>query len=269
MRSLSLAFILSIVAVTAGASPATGPSKPSPLADAMEQYDALLSRYVSPDGVRYRKWKSSPDDRLTLRQVIGLLEKTDSEKLAGAARYALFINLYNAKVLDLVLDGDPPKSIKDLSRGINPYQVFTRKSLNLGGEFISLVNLEGRLRKESEDPRVHFAVNCASRSCPPIAGESYRSETLNEQLDRATRAFLAAPGSVAVKEGSTWLGRSVLEVSVSRIFKWYAKDFKVRGGVIKFLMDYSPEKIAGRIREAGDRVRLQYQEYDWNLNSAP
>ncbi len=130
------------------------------------------------------------------------------------------------------------------------------------------VTLENRLRKESGDPRIHFAANCASRSCPPIARESYRGETLDQQLDRATRAFLASPGNVSVKEGSTWLGRPVLEVSVSRIFKWYARDFEPRGGVVEFLLQYSPPAISEAIRDAGERAKLRYQKYDWSLNSA-
>lgn len=171
--------------------------------------------------------------------------------------------------LELVLDGDPPTSIKNLSRGINPYQVFTRKTLSLGGEHLSLVNLENWLRKESRDPRIHFAVNCASRSCPPIAMKRYRGETLDQDLDRATQAFLASPGQVRVTEGSTWFGRSVLEVSVSRIFKRYARDFASRGGVVRFLLRYSPPAQSGAISDIHDRTKIRYQEYDWSLNSAP
>ncbi len=262
MLAVKISLLLAVAAL------APGPAASSPLADRMEQYDALLSRYVSPGGVRYGDWRRSSEDRRALREVVAFLEKTDPGDLVGPARYALYINLYNAKVLELVLEGDPPGSIKNLSRGINPYQIFTKKSLSLGGERLSLVNLENRLRKESGDPRIHFAANCASRSCPPIARESYRGETLDQQLDRATRAFLASPGNVSVKEGSTWLGRPVLEVSVSRIFKWYARDFEPRGGVVEFLLQYSPPAISEAIRDAHDRAKLRYQEYDWSLNSA-
>ena len=235
----------------------------------MEQYDLLLNRYVSPRGVRYGDWRRSSEDRRALREVVGVLQEMDPGDLVGPARYALYINLYNAKVVELVLEGDPPGSIKHLSRGINPYQIFTKKSLSVGGKRLSLVNLENRLRKESKDPRIHFAVNCASRSCPPIARESYRGDTLNQQLDRATQAFLASPGNVSVKERSTWLGRPVLEVSVSRIFKWYATDFEPRGGVVEFLRQCSPAAITEALRDAGGRAKLRYQTYDWSLNSAP
>ena len=245
-----------------------GPAVHSTLADSMDRYDTLLSRYVSPRGVRYGDWRRSSEDRQSLRAVVAFLQETDPGDLVGLARYALYINLYNATVLELVLEGDPPASIKNLSRSINPYQIFTKKSLVLGGDRLSLVNLENRLRKESGDPRIHFAVNCASRSCPPIARESYRGATLDEQLDRAARAFLAAPGNVTVAEGSTWLGRPVLEVSVSRIFKWYARDFEPLGGVIEFLLQLSPVAITQAIRDAGDRAKLRYQEYDWSLNAA-
>ena len=235
----------------------------------MEQYDALLSRYVSPRGVRYDAWRRSSEDRHALREVVACFQETDPGDLVGPARYATYINLYNATVLDLVLEGDPPASIKNLSRGINPYQIFTKDSLRLGGERLSLVNIEDRLRKESGDPRIHFAVNCASRSCPPIAWEGYRGETLNQQLDGATRAFLASAGNVGVREGFTWFGRPALEVRVSRIFKWYAKDFERRGGVVEFLQQCSPASISEAIRDAGVRAKLRYQDYDWRLNSAP
>ena len=140
-------------------------------------YAELLARYVTENGVRYAAWRGAPEDARALGDVVSRLAGTDPGALPDAERYALFINLYNAKVLEIVVTAEPVESIKDLSRGLSPYEIFKRKVMEFDGARASLDTVETRLRKESEDPRVHFAVNCASRSCPPILGEPYRGAT--------------------------------------------------------------------------------------------
>jgi hypothetical protein len=232
-------------------------------------YGDLLARYVMAEGVRYEAWRGNAADVGALRTEVGRFSGIEPQDLQPAERYALYINLYNAKVLEIVLDGNPEGSIKKLSKGINPYEIFKRKMLDFDGENISLTTLETRLRQESNDPRIHFAVNCASRSCPPIATEPFRGATLDAQLDQVTRTFLASPGAVETKATSSWFGGSTLEVTISKIFDWYSGDFDLAGGVPAFLAAHSPSEVAGAVRDAGKKIKLRYRAYDWSLNDAP
>ncbi len=232
-------------------------------------YGDLLARYVTAAGVRYEAWRDNEADVAGLRAEAKRFSDARLQELQPAERYALYINLYNAKVLEIVLDGKPERSIKELSKGINPYEIFKRKVLDFDGETISLTTLETRLREESNDPRVHFAVNCASRSCPPIAPKPFHGTTLDAQLDDVTRTFLASPGAVETKSSSSWFGGSTLEVTISKIFDWYSGDFEPAGGVPAFLAAHAPSEAAGAVRDAGKKIKLRYRAYDWSLNDAP
>ena len=232
-------------------------------------YGDLLARYVTAEGVRYEAWRSNAADVEALRGGVERFSRVKPQELTPPERYALYTNLYNARALQIVLDGDPRESIKELSKGINPYEIFKRKVLDFDGENISLKTLETRLREESGDPRIHFAVNCASRSCPPIAREPYRGATLDAQLDQVTRAFLASPGAVEVKRTSSFFGGSTLEVTISKIFDWYSSDFDSAAGVPAFLAAHVPSEVAGALRDTGNKIKLRYRKYDWSLNDAP
>jgi len=241
----------------------------TPGPSAVESYARLLGLYVTPRGVRYAAWRAVPEDVSALSAVVADMSKVDPARLASAERTAFSINLYNAKVLQLVLTQNPKSSIKEITPGLTGFGVFLKDSVAIAGKKISLRELENRLRNESKDPRIHFAINCASRSCPPIAPEPYRAATLDAQLDASTRAFLASPGGVVLKstpDGSTVTG-PVIEVS--KIFDWYSKDFDVTGGAPAFLRKYGPPVIAAAIERAGGKAKLVYQEYDWSLNAAP
>ncbi len=233
---------------------------------AYDTYGALLARYVTVTGVRYEAWRSNMDDVQALSDVVARMNHTDLNRLRPQERYALYINLYNAKILEIVLEGHPARSIKDLSRGLNPFEIFKRKVLDFEGTSISLMSLETRLREESQDPRVHFGVNCASRSCPPIAPQPYRGATLDTQLDRATRAFLASPGAVQIDRTASLFGGSTVRITVSKIFDWYVDDFAGAGGVPAFLETHAPPEVAAAVRGAGSKVKLRYHRYDWSLN---
>lgn len=225
-------------------------------------YGRLLATYVTPRGVRYSAWRSSGDDRKAISQVVTAYAGTDASKLSPDERYALWINLYNATVLELVLEGNPSRSIKELSKGIvNPSEIFSRKLIAVGGRGFSLNELEKRLREESEDPRVHFALNCASRSCPPIRTEPFTAANLGPQLEAATRDYLASPGAVTVKTDG---GKST--VVAVKIFDWYADDFKASGGPLAFIATYGP--AAARAAIATGKAKLDFSDYDWALNTS-
>jgi hypothetical protein len=230
-------------------------------AGADAEYAQLLTRYVTPRGVRYGVWRATGQDVKALSEVVTSYRSIEPGGLPPDERKALDINLYNSKVLEIVLQGNPKESIKDLSKGLSGSEIFSRALIGLQGKPISLNDLEKTIRDESKDPRVHFALNCAARSCPPIRPEPYDPARLDEQLDDSTRRFLTAPGSVEVQSSG---GRTTI-VAV-KIFEWYADDFKATGGPLAFLQKYGPKEAADAI--AAGKARLLFHDYDWSLNAS-
>jgi len=251
IRAMTLAATL-----VAAASPAS-----ADLSAANKAYGKLLAQYNTPRGIRYDAWRSSGSDLKTISEIVMMYRSTDPAPLAPNERKALYINLYNSKVLELVLFLNPKGSIKELSKGPSPLEIFSRKGLNFDGKSISLNDLEKRLRDEYKDPRIHFALNCASKSCPPIRTAPYQAATLDVDLDEAVRSYLASPGAVEV---STDGGRT--RVVTVKLFDWYADDFKATGGALAFIAKYGTPAAADAI--AGGRAKLDFADYDWGLNAA-
>ena len=229
------------------------------VATADDAYAKLLIKYVTPAGVRYEAWRSTGGDLKRLSEVLMAYRTADIAPMKPVEREALLINLYNAQVVELVLQARPQESIRDLSRGLNPNEIFKRKILVLAGKASSLNDIEDRLRSEFKDPRTHFAIDRASRSGPRLRPEPYLASSLDDQLDDATRSFLAGPGEARVVRTG---GRTIL--TVSKIFDWYAKDFAPAGGVDAFLAKYGPKDVADAV--ADGRAKIDYADYDWSLN---
>jgi hypothetical protein len=231
------------------------------LDSATKAYGKLLAQYVTPRGVKYDAWRTSGADIKKLSEVLMIFRSTDPHTLTADERKALYINLYNAKILDLVLVANPRGSIRELSKGLNPSEIFSRDGISFDDKMISLNDLEKRLHDEFKDPRVHFALNCASKSCPPIRKEAYVAGSLDGQLDEATRDYLASPGAVEVLSGG---GKTT--IVASKIFDWYAPDFKASGGPLAFLQKFGPRDASEAI--AAGKAKLSFADYDWSLNAA-
>lgn len=223
-------------------------------------FGKLLGTYVTPRGVKYSAWRGSGEDLKGISAVVAAYRGVDAKTVTPEERKALYLNLYNAKVVEVVLQGNPKQSFRELSKGFRDNEIFTRKLLLLQKQGVSLNDLEERLRKEYADPRIHFALNCASRSCPPLRTEPYTPASVDTQLDDATRAFLADPAGVTVKRTG---GKATL--TVSKIFDWYADDFKASGGVSAFLRKYGPQEVVDAL--ASGSAKIEYADYDWGLNA--
>jgi len=233
----------------------------TPAADpALDRYDDLLGRYVAGNGVRYDAWREDASDSKALADIVSAFETTAPQSLEELDRYALYINLYNAKTLQLVLDGNPDNSIRDLSKAKFGFGIFYKKVIVFDGETISLNALEKRLREESRDARIHFAVNCASLSCPALLDEAFRGERLDTQLEQQSFAFLERSDALLVDERPN--GKAL--VLLSKIFDWYAGDFGGKPGVRKFVLDYAPEGLKAKLGD--DKFKPTYMRYDWSLN---
>ncbi len=214
-------------------------------------WDAMLKRYVNAQSlVDYRQWKDTGNRELEtyLKQLAqpwpgGMTP--DEEKSA-------LINAYNALAVHWVLENYP---IKSIWRTDHPF-LAVRHTVN--GQVVSLNQVESRLRALG-DPRIHAALVCASRSCPPLRREAYVANRINRQLDDNTQAWLA---NASLNEFLPDSRRA----KVSPIFTWYAADFQRAGGSVEnFLARYAPASKSDFLRR---EFKIEYQSYDWGLNDS-
>lgn len=195
-------------------------------------------------------------DRKILKAYLSKLEANppDPEKWTREERLAYWINLYNAFTIDLVLEHYPVSSIKDIGSKIqipfvnSPWDI---NLINIKGEKFDLNNIEHNIiREEFQEPRIHFALVCAAISCPKLRQEAYTAEKLDTQLSEQARTFLADPSKNKISRN---------EVVISNLFSWYKGDFTKNGGLIEFLNQYAPEKIA-------PDAEVNFMDYNWSLN---
>ncbi len=217
-----------------------------------EIWDRLLREHVSPEG-----WVDYPGfirDSSRLNTYLDLLSRhhPNDRHWAPAERLAYWINAYNAFTVKLILDHYPLESIKDIKRGI-PFvnTVWDIKFIEIEGQTYDLNNIEhGIIRQRFDDPRIHFAVNCASISCPRLRNEAFSADQLEAQLDDQARAFLADTRKNVIDTD---------RLSLSRIFQWYGGDFPAGNAFVDFLNRYAPLTI-------GPGPEIEYLDYDWRLN---
>ncbi len=237
-----------VAAGGAGAAPAGTAAAPVAYE---EPYAALLRKYVTDDGVRYAAWKANAADLAALRSVVDAIAKAPASTGADAGQLAFYINAYNAWILHEKL-AEYPKN-RD-QRGL-PILFFTTKRITVAGEKMSFNRLEKDIiRTRFDEPRIHFALNCASVSCPPLAAEPYVAAKLSVQFDAIARRFLNSSNGVRVPDG----GR---KVQVSKIFDWYKEDFAKAGGTVAVVNRYRKEKIPAD-------AAIDFLDYNWALNEA-
>ncbi|MBF9236320.1 DUF547 domain-containing protein [Hymenobacter sp. BT683] len=215
-------------------------------------YDRLLKKHVNEKGqVNYKGFKA---DQKEFDQYLALLSKNPPAKSwSKQEQMAYWINAYNAYTIRLILNHYPVQSIKDIGSKIKIPFVTTpwaSKFFSIGGEKMSLDNIEhGILRKNYNDPRIHFALVCASVSCPRLRNEAFTAEKLDRQLDDQGRDFLNDP--TKNKPGAAQL---------SKYFDWYKGDWTANGqSVAKWVDKYAKTKLV-------NPDKVTYLEYNWNLN---
>jgi len=212
----------------------------------------LLNKYVKSGGVDYAGFKSE-EEKLDL--YLKVLEDTDSKTLSRDEQFAYYINAYNAWTIKLILSAYPGiTSIKDLGTYFkSPWE---RKFVHIDGAEVSLDDIEHHiLRPQFKDPRVHFAINCSAVSCPPLNSKPYLGSSLDRQLDQATRSFINDPTRYRLEDNSFY---------VSRIFKWFAKDFD--DDVVGFYLKYARHDLKKKLADKKDALKVRYLNYDWSLN---
>lgn len=231
-------------------------------------YDQLLARYVvaSPDGVnrvRYAAWRMNTEDMRALNAYVASLEQDHPSRLARAERLAYWINLYNAVTLQIILENYPVRSIRDIrSRTFDPRGLigpWRTERVTVEGRRLTLDQIENTiLRREFNEPRIHYAINCASIGCPNLEARAWRAETIDADLDEAARGYVNHARGVSVDPR----GR----VSASRIYQWFAADFGGgAAGVLTHVRRYASPELRARLANA---TSISDYAYDWSLNGA-
>ncbi|SDG95700.1 DUF547 domain-containing protein [Winogradskyella thalassocola] len=208
-----------------------------------EKWQELLQSHVSDIGnVNYNGIQR---DKKKLKEYITYLSKNlPTEEWMKTQKLAYWINAYNALTVDLILRNYPTKSIKDIK---DPWD---QRLWKFGDTWQNLNDIEHKILRNMDEPRIHFAIVCASVSCPKLQNEAFTASNLDAQLTKATKEFLA---------DSTKNELSKDQIKISKIFKWFKKDFEQSGSLIDFLNQYSDITIS-------ESAKKSYTDYNWDLN---
>jgi hypothetical protein len=215
-------------------------------------WSRLLAKYVDERGlVDYARWKESPADLAALRTYLAGIAAPPSPAATGHDLAASLINAYNAATIGWVLENFPIGSIRSTD------DPFGERRHRVGGEDVSLDDIEHGTLRPLVGYRIHAALVCAALSCPPLRREAYEAAKLDEQLDSAMRTWLARGDLTSVRPVGN-------RIQVSPIFRWFAEDFEKAGGVRAVLQRYTPPDTSRRLGDP--RLEIRYLRYDWGLN---
>lgn len=216
-----------------------------------EIWNGLVAKLVTPKGAVY--YKGFIEEKAQLQQYLDVLSAHPPAKnWTEAEQIAYWINAYNAFTVKLIIDNYPLKSIKQIGGGVpminSPWDI---KFFKIGGVDFDLNTIEhGILRKHFEEPRIHFAINCASISCPRLRNEAFTAENLEQQLNDQATYFVNNP----IKNKIT-----AKEIALSPIFNWFEGDFIKTRNLLSFVQEYTEVQLQ-------PTMPLVYLDYDWNLN---
>ncbi|MCU0338846.1 MAG: DUF547 domain-containing protein [Spirosomaceae bacterium] len=217
-------------------------------------WDKLLKKHVNDKGfVNYTNFKKDYDE---LKKYLDMLSaNAPNNKWTQEEQLAYWINAYNAFTVQLILDNYPGiSSIKDLGSKVKiPFvsDAWTIKFITIGGKKMDLNNIEhGIIRKKFDEPRIHFALVCAAKSCPPLRNEAFVAARLDTQLDDQGRDFLNDKTKNNVTKD---------KAELSKILSWYGGDFTKKMPMVDWVNKYSAVKI-------DKKTPISHLDYDWDLN---
>jgi hypothetical protein len=227
-------------------------------------WDAFLKKYIvapHPSGINRVNYATvAPEDRAALANYVKSLESVAVSGYSRAEQRAYWINLYNAKTVELILTRFPVKSIRDISISPGLFSIgpWGAKLTTVEGEKLALDDIEHRiLRPIWKDNRIHYAVNCASLGCPNLQPAAFTAENTESLLERGAREFVNHPRGVSLQSG---------KLKVSSIYVWFQEDF---GGSAEGLMEHWDKYTTGSLKDALKNYKggLDH-DYDWRLNDA-
>ena len=220
-----------------------------------DDYDGLLKDYVKPatgdgisyNGVDYNSWAKDARHAKVRDAVLAI----DPDSLTSKEeKLAYWINAYNILTIDLITRTGEQKSIKELGSIFkSPWDKY---DWEIAGKKYTLNNIEHDTIRKMGEPRIHFAVNCAAKSCPDLRAEAYRADKLDAQLDEQTNLTLDNDTKGFSKGNGN-------EVRVTKIMDWYGEDFD-NGDVGSWLAAYRPDTVDAK-------TNVKFLKYDWSLNS--
>ncbi|MEM8548360.1 MAG: DUF547 domain-containing protein, partial [Pseudomonadota bacterium] len=223
-------------------------------------WDAFLAKYhtVGADGIaRLTYARVTPDDRTLLARYIATLARVTPSDLSRATALAYWINLYNALTVSLVLEAYPVDSIREITDGPLSIGPWSRPLVTMNGVPLSLNDIEHRIvRPAFNEPRIHYALNCAALGCPNLKSTSWRGASLDADLTRAEEAYLSDPRGISIAPDGSLLA--------SKIFAWFREDFGPNeAAVLQYIRDNAPPSSSSALV---GRNRISRYQYDWDLN---
>ncbi len=206
-------------------------------------FDTLLKKHVSATGkVNYKNLKQEKSALETYIKTLS--DNVPADSWSKNEKFAFWINAYNALTLKTIVDNYPLSSITKLDGG----KTWDVKRYKLGDKTYSLNDIENNILRPMGDARIHFAINCAAKSCPPLLNKAFTAKELNALLESRTKKFVNDPKANLLMKGD--------EIKISKIFDWYGKDFY---NIPDFINRYAISKVKSD-------VKIGYTEYDWSLN---
>lgn len=224
------------------------------------EYDRLLKTYVDRDGyVDYKKWHATSSDRKALQSYLaGLSQASHSKPATKPAQLVFWINAYNAVTLEGILREYPTKSIRDHTSVIGGYNIWKDLPLLVGNRTYNLDSIEHKVLRKMKEPRIHFAIVCASIGCPRLLNEAYTADQLEKQLTKNTTDFFSRSQNLQADSQSSTL-------RLSAILDWFGKDFgSTQTQRLNYLKPYFPDDAQSLASKR--TVRVKYLKYDWTLN---
>lgn len=209
------------------------------------QWNTLLQKHVNDEGnVNYKAFaldKKKLDDYLLMLAKNPIAETAPKNEILS-----YYINLYNAGTVQLILENYPIKSIKDISK---PWD---KDRVKIGNDTYSLGAIEHKILRKMNEPRIHFAINCASYSCPRLLNEAFTASKIEAQLEASAIAFINDSKRNKITANT---------VQLSKIFKWFKKDFTTQGSLGSYVNNYAKNKFKSQ-------TTIKYLDYDWSLNDS-
>jgi len=264
-------YIPLVLALFVFAGVATAPGDDMPVGGEVAVYSdepffELVRKYALDDGekVDYAAWKNSAEDLAMLDRQVDLIARISPDSHpelfpTSAAQRSYWINTYNTLVLQAVLEYWPLESVRDVkisftSKLIPGKGFFYDRKVVVGGKQTSLYKFEKQVLRQQKDARLHFALNCASESCPVLRAWEWS----DAQLDAAARNFINDRANVSIDDDT---------LTLSRIFKWYKKEFPE--DIYNYLQQYAEPGLEHQLQAAkDDSYRIRYRSYDWSINDS-
>ena len=244
LRSILLLSTLCILLLATVADAQPAPSK----------HDGFFADHVKNGVVDYTALKKDKRLAAYVKEISAF--PLSRARMTPEATMAFWINAYNAFTLKLICDNWPLKSIMDLDGG----KVWDRKWIVIDGRTYSLNQIEHEIIRPMGDPRIHFALVCAAKSCPPLRSEPYSANDLDEQLDDQGKTFIST-------SSLNRLSAADQQARLSQIFEWYGKDFGPKqADLIRALAPYAPSAARSSMKAAPSGWKVSYLPYDWSVN---